>query len=247
MPNFLTDKIILITGSSRGIGAATARLAKSYGATVALHGKDESEELKALGKELASAYYACDVSDRAAVKGVVERVVKDFGRIDALVTAAGIADRIPFLETTDEHWFSIFEVNVLGTVHFCQEIIPHMQSQKYGRIVTVSSKRGLPVTSGRPAYSASKAAVMTLTAALAKEFAPTIAVNSVAPGFTETDMSANWSAKIWEDVRHTLLGRAAKPNEIAEMILFLCSDKASFITGQTFLVDGGASVSLGRV
>jgi 3-oxoacyl-[acyl-carrier protein] reductase len=246
METFLDNSVLLITGSSRGIGAATARLAKAYGAKVALHGKEESAELLKLGKELGSPCYPCDVADRAAVKRVVKKIMKDFGRIDALVNNAGIADRRPFLETTDEVWQNVFKVNVLGTVHFCQEVIPHMQRQKYGRIVNVSSKRGFPATCGKPAYGASKAAVILLTAALAKEFAPDIAVNCVAPGFTETDMSKTWSEKIWVDVRQTLLGRAGKPEEIAEMILFLASSKASFITGQTFLVDGGASVSLGR-
>lgn len=247
MDTFLNNSVVLITGSSRGIGAATARLAKMYGARVALHGKEKSAELAKLSKELDSPAFACDVADKAATQKAVERIIHMYGRIDALVTSAGIGDRIPFLETTDEHWLNLFKVNVLGTVHFCQAVIPHMQKEKRGRIVTVASKRGLPVTSGRPAYSASKAAVITLTAALAKEFAPDIAVNCVAPGFTETDMSKGWSEKVRADVQHTLLRRAGTPEEIAEMILFLASERASFITGQTFLVDGGASVSLGRV
>ncbi len=239
--------MLLITGSSRGIGAATARLAKQYGAKVALHGKEVSDELRKIADELGAPCFPCDVSDGNAVTRMVQKVIREFGRIDALVTSAGIGDNVPFLESTDEHWIKLFRVNVLGTVHFCQAVIPYMQKQKYGRIVTVASKRGLPATSGRPAYSASKAAVITLSATMAKEFAPDIAVNCVAPGFTETDMSKGWSEKIWEDVRHTVLGRTGKPEEIAEMILFLASDKASFITGQTFLVDGGASISLGKV
>jgi len=114
---------------------------------------------------------------------------------------------------------------------------------KYGRIVNIASIRAFGSTSGRPAYSASKAAVMNLTSVLAKEFAPDILVNAVAPGFIETPMSKVWDEEIWKKIKTALLGRVGQPKEIAEAILFLASDKASFITGQTIIVDGGYSIS----
>jgi 3-oxoacyl-[acyl-carrier protein] reductase len=237
------DKNILITGSSSGIGLATARLAKEYGANVILHGKSESEELKTLAKELNCEYIFCDVVDQAAVQSEINRILEKVKKIDILVNCAGISIRQKFLESTDESWLDIFKVNVLGTTHFCKAVIPEMQKNKYGRIVNIASIRAYGATSGRPAYSASKAAIVNLTSVLAKEFAPNILVNAVAPGFTETPMAKTWDDEVWKQVKTALLERVGQPEEIAEVILFLASDKASFITGQTILVDGGYSIS----
>ena len=239
----LKSKNILITGSSSGIGAATARLAKKYGANPILHGKTESDELKALAKELNCEYIFCDVADKVAVESEVNKILIKFKRIDILVNSAGISKGQNFLEGTDDLWLEIFKVNVLGTKHFCQEIIPHMQKNKYGRVVNVASIRGYANTTGNSAYGASKAAILTMTASLAKEFAPKIAVNAVAPGFTDTRMALDRTEKTKQQVKEALLGRAALPEESAEVILFLASDKASFITGQTIIVDGGYSIS----
>ena len=239
----MKEKIILITGSSSGIGAATARLAKEYGAKIILHGKTESEELKKLAKELSCEYIFCDVADKGAVELEVQKILKKVKKIDILINSAGIAPRATFLESTDDLWTDIFKVNVLGTVHFCQAVIPQMQKNNYGRIVNIASVRGFNTGSGKPAYSASKAAIVNLTASMSKEFAPNIFINAVAPGFTDTPMSKTWDDKVWAKVNTSLLGRVAQPKEIAEVILFLASDKASFITGQTILVDGGYSLS----
>lgn len=238
----LKEKVILITGSSSGIGAATARLAREYGATPILHGKTESEDLKSLAKELSCEYVFCDVSDKVAVDSAVAGILEKVKKIDVLVNCAGIAPRATFLESTDELWLDVFKVNVLGTSHFCQAIIPQMQKNQYGRIVNIASIRAYAGTSGCPVYSASKAAIVNLTAVLAKEFAPNILVNAVSPGFTNTPISLNWDQKVWDQVKTALLGRIGQPKEIAESILFLASDRASFITGQTIVVDGGYSV-----
>ncbi len=239
----LKDKIILITGSSSGIGAATARLAKEYGAIPILHGKTKSEELKSLAKELNCEYIFCDVANKEAVESTVAKVLQKIKRIDILVNSAGIAIGRGLLELTDEVWLEVLRVNVLGTAHFCQSVIPQMQKNKYGRIVNIASIRGFPVGSSSVAYSASKAAIVNMTASLAKQFAPDIAINAVAPGFTQTKMAETWGDRIWAQVKSALLGRTAQPKEIAEAILFLASDKASFITGQTIIVDGGYSIS----
>ncbi len=239
----LKDKIILITGSSSGIGAATARLAKEYGATMILHGRTESEELKKISLELNCDYIFCDVADKVAVESEIQKILKKVQRIDCLINCAGIAPRPSFMESTDEVWLDVFKVNVLGTVHFCQSVIPVMQKAKGGRIVNIASIRANIGTSGKPVYSATKAAIINLTAVLAKDFAPDIYVNAVSPGYTDTPINKNWDEKVWKQVNTALVGRIAQPTEIAEAILFLASDKASFITGQTIIVDGGYSIS----
>lgn len=240
----LKDKIILITGSSSGIGAATARLAKGYGAIPILHGKTESEDLKSLAKELNCEYICCDVADKKAVEAEIKRIFEKVERIDILVNSAGIAPTQEFLESTDDNWIDVFKINVLGTTHFCQAVIPSMQKNKYGRIVNIASIKGYQNMAAPTAYSASKAAIINITASLAKQFAPVIAVNAVSPGYTDTPMSLTRTlAWAMERAKTALLGRVAQPKEIAEVILFLASEKASFITGQTILVDGGFSIS----
>jgi 3-oxoacyl-[acyl-carrier protein] reductase len=241
----LKDKVILITGSSRGIGAATARLARTYGATVVLHGKTDSEPLQALAKELGAPFVIADVADKQAVEAAVAKAVETTGRIDGLINSAGIAISKPFLEADDENWEAQFRTNVLGTVHFCQAVIPHMQKQGGGRIVNVSSIRGDShgASARSSAYAATKASIIALTTSLAKGFAPTIAVNAVSPGMTATDISKSWNETVWKQAETALVGRVGKPEEIGEALLFLVSDRASFITGQTIVVDGGYEIA----
>ena len=237
----LKHKTILITGSSRGIGAVTARIAKSYDAHVILHGKTASKELKQLSDELDSPYIVCDVADKDAV---IKEVAK-FNNIDILVNNAGINPSKTFMELTNEDWQKIFEVNVIGTVNFSKAVIPEMIKRGSGKIINIASVKGYLHISGKPAYAASKAAIMRITSSMAEEFAPhNIFINAVAPGFTETEMTKETlSSKIQSQINRIPLKRMAKPNEIAEVILFLASDKSSYITGQTLLVDGGYSIA----
>ncbi len=247
MKNMLEGKVVLITGSSRpnGIGAATARLAKTYGADVIIHGRDESEKLKNLAKELDCSYIVCDITSGKEVEKAVNEVVKKVNRIDVLINCAGIALPGQLLEADDKSWLETFQVNVLGTIHFCQAVVPLMKKQGSGRIVNIASIRGHSVTSSnnRLAYTASKSAIITLTAALAKDLAPNITVNAVSPGFVNTDMTKLWTQRVWDQAKNALIPRTADPKEIAEVLLFLASDKASFITGQTITVDGGYTIS----
>lgn len=250
MDQLLKNKVILITGSSRGIGAATARLAKQYGADVILHGKAESPRLNELVKELDAFAIAADVGDKQAVETAVAQAIKAKSRIDILVNSAGMMTPKhlikPFLELDDATWREIYQTNILGSVHFCQAVIPHMQTAGRGRVVNISSIRGHDsMSSSRSVpYSSSKAAIKNMTSALAKEFAKDgIAVNAVSPGFTETDIAQTWNETVWSQVKTSLLGRVAQPQEIAEAILFLASDRASFITGQTLIVDGGYQIA----
>lgn len=240
----LKNKTILITGSSSGIGAATARLAKEYGAKVILHGKTESPELKKFAEELNCEYIVCDVADKNAVEGEIKRILKKVKKIDALINCAGYVISKSFTDTSDDEWLDIMKVNLLGTVHFCQAVVPGMLKQKYGRIVNIASIRGENSLSNNRsvAYSTSKAAVSNFTSALTKEVAPNILANAVSPGFTLTPMSKEWSEINWEQAESNLLGRVIKPEEIANVLLFLSSERNSAITGQDILVDGGYSL-----
>lgn len=239
----LEGKTILITGSASGIGAATARLAQKYGARVVLHGREKDERLETISQELGCEYIFCDVSDKQAVDLEVSRILQKVGRVDVLVNSAGIASKMQFLEMTDEFAIDTYKVNVLGTVHFCQALIPHMKANGYGRIVNIASVRGHVNMVGNVSYGMSKASVINLTAGLAKQFAPDVYVNAVSPGFTDTPITKTWTPDNWEKSKESLVGRIGQPEEIAEAILFLASDRASFINGQTILVDGGYSIS----
>ena len=235
----LKNKTILITGSSRGIGAATAILAKSYGAKVILHGKTESVELKKLSKKINSPYIVCDVSDEHAV----QKAVGTLKNIDILVNNAGINPSKTFMQLTNDDWKQIFEVNVLGTVNFSKAVISEMIERKNGKIINIASIKGYQNIAGKPAYASSKAAIIRITSSMAEEFAPYILVNAVAPGFVETEMTkASMSPKIQGQIDKIPLKRMARAEEIAEAILFLASDKANYINGQTLIVDGGYSI-----
>jgi 3-oxoacyl-[acyl-carrier protein] reductase len=245
MSQTFEGKTVLITGSARGIGRATAKLAHERGAKVIMHGRTESESLKKLAAELSAEYIVCDVGDKAAVQKSLDNIMPKAAKIDVLINCAGIGKSESFLEASDEHWLEIYHTNVLGIVNFCQAVLPRMQQKSGGRVVNIASIRGHEVAASSRimAYSASKAAVINLTAALAKEFAPKIAVNAVSPGFTQTDITENWTETVWKQVETSLLGRIGQPDELAEAILFLASDQASFITGQTLVVDGGYMIS----
>lgn len=240
----LENKTLLITGSSRGIGAATARLAKSYGANVVLHGRNESDALKTLATELQSPYICCDVGDQKAVFDSVKKILKDVQKIDGLVNGVGEVHNAVFLELTATDLERAFQNNFFGTVYFSQAVIPYMMKKGEGSIVNIASIRGHQVGTvpRRIDYSAAKAAVINFTASLAKEFAPHIRCNSVSPGGVETDIAKTWTPEMRARNENVLLQRIAQPQEIAEMICFLLSDKSSYITGQDFLVDGGYAI-----
>lgn len=241
----MEGKTILITGSSSGIGRATAILAHAQGAKVIVHGRTQTNELEEFAKSIDGIVCCFDVTNKEDVSREIEIVLEQVGSIDMLVNSAGISKVEPFLEATDEVWLENYNTNFLGTVHVIQSVLPSMLQQGSGSIVNISSIRGeRTMASNRAtAYSASKAGIINLTSGLAKEYAPTVRVNSVAPGFTLTKMSDTWNDTVREQVKTALLGRPAEPEEIAEAILFLASDKASFITGVTLTVDGGYEIS----
>jgi 3-oxoacyl-[acyl-carrier protein] reductase len=233
-------KKILITGSSRGIGAAIARLAKEKGYDVLLHGRTHSSHLINLAKELDSKYIIFDVSKEDEVK----QAFSEISRIDVLVNSAGVNISKAFDNLTDSDWKTIYDINLFGLVNVTRHVVPIMKrSQSIGKIINIASIKGLYASVGRVAYASSKAAVINLTTGLAKELAPKILVNAVAPGFTSTEMTDNtWSDRIKKQVNNILLKRMADPKEIAEVVLFLSSSANEYITGQTINVDGGFSI-----
>ena len=238
----LKDKIILITGSSKknGIGRAAAILAAEQGAHVIVHGRKENDEVLEFAKSIGGKAVFFDAKDKDSVKDAL----KGFKRIDGLINCVGAPKVVPFLESTEQDWMDAYRTNVVGIVNVCQIAIPLMGENR-SSIVNVSSVRGHSVGAGtfNAPYSAAKAALINLSVSLAKSLAPTINVNTVSPGFTETDFAGTWNDRIWGMVKSSLVGRVGKPHEIAGLLCFLMSDQAAFITGQDFVVDGGLLMS----
>ncbi len=242
----LKGKVALVTGASRGIGKATALLFAKEGAKVIINyvnAKKDADEvvrkIKALGSNAIA--IQADVSGETAVKRMVNESIKKFGRIDILVNNAGIVFDVPFFEKTLAQWKRTIDVNLIG-VFLCTKFVAiQMLKQKSGVIVNIASNNGL--NKGSPDsmdYDATKAGIINITASLAKELAPHIRVNAVSPGWVDTDINRNLSKAYREsETEKILLKRWAKPEEIAEVILFLASDKASFVNGNNIIVDGG--------
>ncbi|MBS3694150.1 SDR family NAD(P)-dependent oxidoreductase [Rhodococcus qingshengii] len=234
-------RTVLIAGSSRGIGAAAARLESAAGSHVILHGRTKSASLESLAFELDAPMFTCDGQDSEAVDRTVAQITERGYEIDALICTVGAVLRTDALTGDTERWIDEYRSNVLAPVNFIRAVAPGMTVRGHGRIVTVSSIRGRdnlasPEVTG---YSAAKAALENVTVSFAKALAPLITVNAVAPGFVMTDMADTWSDNVKEEVAANLLARAGEPEEIAALLSFLTSDAASFITGQTILADGG--------
>lgn len=234
-------KTALVTGSSRGIGAAIARCLHRDGWKVYINYFESEEKALALAAELGTEAIRADVSDPEQVDELFSRLPG----LDLLVNNAGIV--IPALllqDVSDREWRRLAGVNLDGMFYCCRAAIPHMVSMKSGVIINVSSVCGVYGSSAEAAYSATKAAVIGLTRSLAKELGPSgIRVNSVAPGVIATDMTACFSAEDMAAMaEETPLGRIGTPEDIAELVAFLASDKASFITNQVIGCDGGFSL-----
>lgn len=240
------SKTILITGGSRGIGRACVELFARAGWHVVFLCRARRDAADALTERLRAEghdveYFLCDVSDRARVDEVVGDILRRRHRIDALVNNAAIAQIKLFTDLTNEDWRRMFSVNVDGVFNCTQAVLGAMIAEKSGVIVNVSSMWGQVGASCEVHYSAAKAAVIGLTRALAKEVGPSgIRVNCVCPGVIDTEMNA----ELDEDIRAALcdetpLGRIGSPEDVASSIAYLCSDDASFVTGQILSVSGG--------
>jgi 3-oxoacyl-[acyl-carrier protein] reductase len=245
----LQDKAALITGGARGIGAATAFLFAEEGAKVGIVdlGKDGLQRIsdEAEQKKIELKTFVGDITKKDQVERFMDEFIKEFGRIDILVNNAGIVISRPFFEKTAEDWEQTLAVNLVGVFLCAQAAAKYMLEQKSGKIVNISSIRGIEHCGreGIMDYSASKIGVIGLTKTMAKELAPHINVNSVAPGHTKTEMTNSLPKEIKQNmIEGSYLKRMAEPLDIAKAILFLASKDADFITGQVLLVDGGFSL-----
>jgi NAD(P)-dependent dehydrogenase (short-subunit alcohol dehydrogenase family) len=239
------QKAALVTGAARGIGLATAKRFLADGWRVALldiDGDNLQRTFKALGKPDATIAIECDVADPAGVHTALAMVQKHFGRLDALVNNAGIAIFKPILDVTYEDWQRVLAVNLTGPFLCAQAAVPLMRDTGGGSIVNITSISGLRASTLRTAYGTSKAGLAHLTKQQAAELAALgIRVNAVAPGPVDTAMAkAVHTPEIRQDYHdHMPLNRYGLEEELAEVIFFLCSERASYITGQVIAVDGG--------
>ena len=240
-----TEKTALVTGAARGIGLATVKRFLADGWRVALldiDGENLQRTFAALGRPETTMAITCDVADAAGVAAAVESVAERFGRLDVLVNNAGIAIFKPILEVTPEDWARVLAVNLTGPFLVTQAAAPLMRDAGGGAVVNITSISGLRASTLRTAYGTSKAGLAHLTKQQAVELAPLgIRVNAVAPGPVDTAMAkAVHTPEIRQDYHdHMPLNRYGFEEELAEAIYFLCSDRASYITGQILAVDGG--------
>lgn len=237
---------VLITGASRGIGAACACRFAAAGYNVMIHYHQNKTAAQAVLQKIQksgghAAIFAADLADAKQAEALVSATEELFGGADAVVNNAGIALFKMFCDTTGEDWNRIFSVNLAGAVNVTRAALPYMIHQKKGRIVNLSSIWGITGASCEVAYSASKAAVIGFTKALAKELGPSgILVNCVAPGVIDTDMNAALDAEAINALKEeTPLEKIGRPEDIAETVFFLAGEANQFITGQVISPNGG--------
>lgn len=242
----LDGKIAVVTGASRGIGSAIARKLADEGATVVINYNGSEERANAVkaeieGKGQKAVVRKCDVSDFASCETFIQGVIKEFGRIDILVNNAGITRDGLLMKMSEEDFDQVLDTNLKGAFHTIRFASRQMLRQKSGRIINMASVVGVSGNAGQANYAASKAGVIGLTKATAKELASRgITVNAIAPGFIETEMTAVLSDKVKEATAVQIpLGTFGQPEDVANAVAFLASDEARYITGQVLHVDGG--------
>jgi 3-oxoacyl-[acyl-carrier protein] reductase len=250
----LSGKTVLITGASRGIGAATAQLLAMAGANLVLCSRNI--DVKATTSEFEDRYgrkplvAQADVADAGAMWHVVEAARDRFGAVDVLVNNAAVNSSTALIDADGSEWERVLQINLVGVARLCNLVAPDMMAKRWGRIINISSNLGTFALRDKGVYSAAKAALMQLTRSLALEWASYgILVNDVAAGAINTDQAAATGKETQSFTRDysviaksILLGRMGDPEEIASVVLFLASPMATFITGQSLVVDGGASI-----
>lgn len=245
----LTGKIALVTGGGRGIGKAIALTLAGYGADVAVNysgsrekAEETAEEIRKLGRR--AAVIQADISKREDCIRLFQETEEQLGKVDILVNNAGITRDNLAIRMSEEEFDQVLDTNLKGAF-FCMQLAgKSMLRQRKGRIISISSISGIHGNAGQMNYCAAKAGIVGMTKCLAKELASrNITVNAVAPGYIDTDMTAVLPEKVKEAVLGQVpLGRMGKPEDIAEAVAFLASDRASYITGQTIMVDGGMGI-----
>jgi 3-oxoacyl-[acyl-carrier protein] reductase len=243
MQRLLEGKVAVVTGAGRGIGKAIALRLASEGARVACCGRTLAN-IEETAAAIAGKAYAVDVAQSAQVGEACERILKDFGRVDVLVNNAGVTRDQLLMRMSEEDWDLVLDTNLKGAFNFTKIVSRVMLKQRSGRIINVSSIIGLTGNAGQSNYAASKAGLIGFTKSVARELASRgITVNAVAPGFIITDMTEALGAEAHEALKaRVALGRLGTAEDVANLVLFLASDLASYVTGQVITVDGGLTM-----
>jgi 3-oxoacyl-[acyl-carrier protein] reductase len=239
-------KVAIVTGGRRGIGRAIAENFARLGADVVIADRDLVEAQCTAGEIAAMSHHQAiglpvDVADSASASQMVEASLAQLGRVDILVNNAGVTRDTLIMRMDESDWDAVLDVNLKGAWNCCRAVVRAMMKQRYGRIVNISSVSGLAGQAGQTNYSASKAGLIGLTKALAREVASRgITVNAVAPGFVPTALTNDLPQELKDSMMKLIpLGRWGKPEEVAAAVTFLASDEAAYITGQVLSVDGG--------
>jgi 3-oxoacyl-[acyl-carrier protein] reductase len=243
------NKTAVITGGSRGIGLAIAKKLAEGGANIAVlyvgdetEGKAAKAELEQYGTKVEQ--YFCDVSDFEKSKAVCEQVIEEFGKVDILINNAGITRDKLVLNMDEKDFDAVINVNLKGTFNMIKHFYKHFMKNRGGRIVSTSSIVGLIGNAGQANYSASKAGIIGLTKSVARELAGrNVTVNAVAPGYIGTDMTNVLPDKVKESMKAQIPAkRIGTPEDVANVVAFLCSDEAAYVTGEVIRVDGGLAI-----
>ncbi|MFQ5997192.1 MAG: SDR family NAD(P)-dependent oxidoreductase [Dehalococcoidales bacterium] len=239
------DKVTIVTGGASGLGKAIAQGFAKEEAFVIILDKSE-DEAKRTTREIESqggsaVAIRVEATDGREVRSVIAEIAEKWGRIDILINNIGGGESIPFLETDEALWHKILELNLIVPLRFCHAVLPYMVKQKYGRVVNIASIAGRQPRPMAVIYSAAKAGVISITRSLAVAMAPyNIRVNSVSPGIMDTALAKQVRPEHMAPIlKQTSLGRWSQPEEVAAAVLFLASDEASYIVGQSLHVDGG--------